>query len=47
MTMVVKDRMSTQVHRRESGSLVAEGELIFLSQGDVGYRRASVTMRNI
>ena len=40
MTVVVKGRMSTQVYRRESGSLVADGEKIFLNQGEVGYHRA-------
>jgi quercetin dioxygenase-like cupin family protein len=40
MTVVVKGRMSTQVYRRESGALVADGERVFLNQGDVGYHRA-------
>jgi quercetin dioxygenase-like cupin family protein len=40
MTVVVKGRMSTQVYRRDAGSLVAEGERVFLSQGDVGYHQA-------
>ena len=40
MTVVVKGRMSTQVYRREAGSLVPEGERVFLNEGDVGYHRA-------
>jgi quercetin dioxygenase-like cupin family protein len=40
MTVVVKGRMSTQVYRRESGSLVADGEKVFLNEGDVGYHAA-------
>jgi quercetin dioxygenase-like cupin family protein len=40
MTVVVKGRMSTQVYRRESGALVADGERVILNQGDVGYHRA-------
>jgi quercetin dioxygenase-like cupin family protein len=40
MTVVITGRMSTQVYRRESGSLVAEGERVFLNQGDVGYHQA-------
>lgn len=38
MTVVVKGRMSTQVSRPDAGSLVLEGERVFLNQGDVGYR---------
>lgn len=40
MTVVVKGRMSTQVYRRDTGSLVAEGQRVFLNQGDVGYHQA-------
>ncbi len=40
MTVVVEGRMSTQFYRREAGFLVADGERIFLSKGDVGYGRA-------
>jgi quercetin dioxygenase-like cupin family protein len=40
MTVVVKGRMSTQVYRRDADSLVAEGERVFLNQGDVGYHQA-------
>ena len=40
MTVVVEGRMSTQFYRREAGALVADGERIFLNQGDVGYGRA-------
>jgi quercetin dioxygenase-like cupin family protein len=40
MTVVVEGRMSTQFYRREAGSLVADGESIFLNKGDVGYIRA-------
>jgi quercetin dioxygenase-like cupin family protein len=40
MTVVVEGRMSTQFYRREAGSLVADGETVFLNKGDVGYGRA-------
>jgi quercetin dioxygenase-like cupin family protein len=40
MTVVVRGRMSTQVYRREAGTLVADGPTIFLNPGDVGYHRA-------
>jgi quercetin dioxygenase-like cupin family protein len=40
MTVVVEGRMSTQFYRREAGSLVADGETVFLNRGDVGYGRA-------
>ena len=40
MTIVVEGRMSTQLYRLESNSLVADGERVFLSKGDVGYTRA-------
>ncbi len=40
MTVVIKGRMSTQVYRRDAGSLVPEGERVLLNQGDVGYHQA-------
>jgi quercetin dioxygenase-like cupin family protein len=40
MTVVVEGRMSTQFYRKEAGSLIADGEKIFLNKGDVGYGRA-------
>jgi len=40
MTVVIEGRMSTQRYRREGGSLVADGEVIILSKGEVGYARA-------
>ena len=40
MTVVVEGAMSIQFYREESGSLVADGETIFLNKGDVGYVRA-------
>jgi quercetin dioxygenase-like cupin family protein len=40
MTVVVEGRMSTQFYRKEAGFLVADGERIFLTKGDVGYGRA-------
>ena len=40
MTVVVEGRMSVQFYRREAGSLVPDGEGVFLNKGDVGYIRA-------
>jgi hypothetical protein len=40
MTVVVEGRMSVQFYRKESGSLVPDGEAVFLGKGDVGYIRA-------
>ena len=40
MTIVVEGRMSVQFYRKEAGSLVPDGEAVFLGKGDVGYIRA-------
>src|SRR5580693_3044134 len=40
MTVVVEGKMSTQRYRRDGDSLVADGERIVLSKGDVGYTDA-------
>jgi quercetin dioxygenase-like cupin family protein len=40
MTVVVEGRVSIQFFREEAGSLVPDGERIFLGKGDVGYVRA-------
>ena len=40
MTVVVEGRMSVQFYRKEAGSLVPDGQRIFLGKGDVGYIRA-------
>jgi quercetin dioxygenase-like cupin family protein len=40
MTVVVEGKMSVQFYRKEAGSLVPDGERIFLDRGDVGYIRA-------
>ena len=40
MTVVVEGRMSVQFYRQEAGSLVPDGDSVFLDQGDTGYIRA-------
>jgi quercetin dioxygenase-like cupin family protein len=40
MTVVVEGKMIVQFYRRVGESLVADGEPVTLSQGDVGYVRA-------
>ncbi len=40
MTIVVEGMMSTQFYRRHGDALVADGELVVLRKGDVGYTRA-------
>ena len=40
MTVVVEGKMSLQFYREEARTLVSDGEMIFLSKGDVGYIRA-------
>ena len=40
MTVVVEGRMSVQFYREASGSLIADGERVFLDKGAVGYVRA-------
>jgi quercetin dioxygenase-like cupin family protein len=40
MTVVVEGRMSVQFYRDDAGSLVADGERVFLDKGDAGYVRA-------
>jgi quercetin dioxygenase-like cupin family protein len=40
MTVVVEGRMSVQFYREEAGTLVRDGERIYLEKGDVGYIRA-------
>jgi quercetin dioxygenase-like cupin family protein len=41
MTVVIEGKMSFQFYRKEGASLVADGERLFLSEGDVGYVRAN------
>jgi quercetin dioxygenase-like cupin family protein len=40
MTIVVEGKMSTQFYRRDGQVLVAEGERMILTKGDVGYTSA-------
>jgi quercetin dioxygenase-like cupin family protein len=40
MTVVVEGRMSVQFYRQDAGTLVRDGDRIFLDKGDVGYIRA-------
>ena len=40
MTVVVEGKMSIQFYRKEAGTLVPDGERLFLHQGEVGYVRA-------
>ena len=40
MTVVVEGRMSVQFYREEAGTLVRDGERIYLEKGDAGYIRA-------
>ena len=41
MTVVVEGRMSVQFYREEAGTLVRDGDWIYLEKGDVGYVRAN------
>jgi quercetin dioxygenase-like cupin family protein len=41
MTVVIEGKMSLQFYRKEGARLVADGERLFLSEGDVGYVRAN------
>jgi quercetin dioxygenase-like cupin family protein len=40
MTVVVEGRMSVQFYREQAGTLVRDGERIYLEKRDVGYIRA-------
>ena len=40
MTIVVEGKMAVQFYRKEAGSLVPDGEAVYLGKGDVGYIRA-------
>jgi len=40
MTVVVEGKMAVQFYRRETGSLVPDGEPLVLDGGDAGYVRA-------
>jgi len=37
MTIVVEGKMSIQFYTKKGGSLVADGDKLFLNQGDTGY----------
>jgi quercetin dioxygenase-like cupin family protein len=40
MTVVVEGKMSVQFYRREAGTLVPDGDRVFLDKGEAGYIRA-------
>ena len=40
MTIVAEGKIAVQFYRQEAGSLVPDGEAVYLGKGDVGYIRA-------